>query len=856
MAESGIKDSYVRLMQSIIAEKVGSNYQSSYPWQALQQGTLTINDFYNLLDQNAPFTGNTLTKLGMDTVRNNDGSIRAVTYYNTNGQLVSFNWNDLLEEMNSNVQSGSNSLANTFTYQTPSNVVVNETTGNIEVDGGTIKYSVDGSGQEVTTKINAGLGAVGVATVAAGVGIQLARAIDGTIYNVGEMLGLNPPRSLDPATWDSITVDMPDGILKDAFNALYCFNPLGQLELYLSEEAIGFTAMWLNEQGFFSEGGQVYPSPATSPDTFTLTSIGNLRKALGQGLTHMTTPYTITTAAQTAIDNFLSNHVGQLGQAVVNYSDGYVSGADGIELYAWPNVTQIGVQYRQRPSSNVGYADYLRLRRYRSQAGGVCTFTDPYLTTNTTAIWFGEYNISGTVYIGTGDAVESSDMPDGVTDNGGTAPDTTNWDTLDNTILALRDQYPELYQNRIENNVTQPDGTVRNYKYLPWQVPSNGEGEAPTTTIDTQGDVGVNPDLATATKLQTIIDIITRFLPNDMHDPETDPSDGSNEKNPTSTETDGPSDTGTGTGLPIVLPTGNASSLWAVYHPSQSQLNAFGAWLWSSNFVEQLKRLFNDPMQAIIGVHKVFAPIPTGGSSTIKCGFLDSGVSSPVVSSQYVDVDCGSVSCAEYFGNVFDYDPHTKVSIYLPFIGVVPLKVSEVMRSTISVTYGVDVITGACLAKVKVMRDGAGGILYSYGGSCACHYPISSGSYAGIISGIVTSAMGVAGGIATGNPLAAIGGAVAGLRQAHLDVQRSGGFTGCAGAMGPKKPYLIIDRPQTRVAAEVDRYSGKPSNATQFIGDCTGFIRAKEVHFSAPGAFDEEAREIENLLKSGVLMSD
>jgi hypothetical protein len=208
------------------------------------------------------------------------------------------------------------------------------------------------------------------------------------------------------------------------------------------------------------------------------------------------------------------------------------------------------------------------------------------------------------------------------------------------------------------------------------------------------------------------------------------------------------------------MPVGNASSLWAVYHPSQAQLNAFGAWLWSSDFVEQIKRLFNDPMQAIIGVHKVFAPIPTGGSQNIKCGYLDSGVSSPIVTNQYTEVNCGSVSLPEYYGNVFDYDPHTKVSIYLPFIGVVPLKVSEVMRATISVTYGVDVITGACLAKVSVSRDGGGGILYSYGGSCACHYPISSGSYAGIISGIVTSAIGIAGGVATGNPLATIGGAM------------------------------------------------------------------------------------------------
>ena len=451
---------------------------------------------------------------------------------------------------------------------------------------------------------------------------------------------------------------------------------------------------------------------------------------------------------------------------------------------------------------------------------------------------------------------------DGVIDNGGTVPDTSTWDSVANTLTSLQSQYPDWFNDQLQVETVQPDGQTKQYTYIP-VAPVSDINEL--GNIDTQAmpatDVLIDPETATLTQLQTLIEALTQTLLNPQGavnpelelelNPQTELPNGSNLTNPEQANKN-PSNTGHGLVPAVVLPTGDASSLWAVYHPTQSELNAFGAWLWSSDFVEQIKRLFNDPMQAVIGVHKVFAPIPTGGSSTIKCGYLDSGVSSATVSSQYTEVDCGTVDCREYFGNVFDYDPHTKVSIYLPFIGVVPLKVSEVMRASINVTYGVDVITGACLAKVKVTRDGGGGILYSYGGSCACHYPISSGSYAGIISGIVTSAIGIAGGIATGNPLSAIGGAMAGLHQAHTDVQRSGGFTGCAGAMGPKIPYLIIDRPQTRLAADFPSYQGKPANSTQFIGDCSGFVRATEVHFSAPGIFDEEAREVESLLKAGV----
>ena len=177
------------------------------------------------------------------------------------------------------------------------------------------------------------------------------------------------------------------------------------------------------------------------------------------------------------------------------------------------------------------------------------------------------------------------------------------------------------------------------------------------------------------------------------------------------------------------------------------------------------------------------------------------------------------------------------------------------MRSNVHVTYGVDVITGACLAKVKINRDGGGGVLYTYGGSCACHYPISSGSYSGIISGIATAAVGIAAGVATASPLAAVGGVLAGARQAHADVQHSGGFTGCSGAMGAKKPYLIIVRPQPKTAQNYEDYQGVPSNTTTYLAECDGFVTVKEAHIISSHAYEKEIEEINALLKDGVIIN-
>ena len=251
-------------------------------------------------------------------------------------------------------------------------------------------------------------------------------------------------------------------------------------------------------------------------------------------------------------------------------------------------------------------------------------------------------------------------------------------------------------------------------------------------------------------------------------------------------------------------------------------------------------------MQAIIGLHKVYSPVQTSGQGTIKCGYLDSGVQSKLVSEQYITVDCGSVDLQEYFGNVFDYPPYTEVSIYLPFIGIRQLDPSDVMRSTISVKYRIDVLTGACLAEVNVQRDAAGGTLYTFSGDAAVRYPVSSGSYMGIVSGLI----GVATSVVSGNLLPALGG----VTRLHTNVERSGSFTGNSGAMGSKVPYLIISRPQTAMADKFETLSGYPSNTYTLLSDCKGFTQVKYCHVENLSATETEKKEIERLLKEGVIL--
>ena len=303
------------------------------------------------------------------------------------------------------------------------------------------------------------------------------------------------------------------------------------------------------------------------------------------------------------------------------------------------------------------------------------------------------------------------------------------------------------------------------------------------------------------------------------------------------------------------------TAMWRVYAPSESTVNAFGAWLWNPNFIDTIKRLFESPIDSVFTLHKVFCTPNTSGVADIVVGSIDSGIPSPVVSSQYTNIDCGSIDLDEYFGNIFDYAPYTILQLYLPFIGIVELDPAYCMRSSISIFYTIDVFTGACVAKVGCKRDGFDVCVYEYSGSCSLEYPVSAGSYSSIAAGILTGAMSaVAGGVGTyitGNPLPAIHGGISALHQigsGRAEIRHTGSLAGTPGAMGIRKPYLIISRPILELADNFPYFDGYPANQTVQVVECTGYIKCKECHLNVSNAYQSELEELDSMLKSGIIV--
>lgn len=689
---------------------------------------------------------------------------------------------------------------------------------------------------------------------AAGTGISLGKVLAKAVYDAQPgFLDETTLQSFNPETWNDIT-NGDDSFAAGLFNMVFGLDPnTGKGQAFIDENAFAYIAQYLYSKGVFATGSYEYPEHVTSGnyDWDSCLTVADMFNAYTYG-------YGINADAQSQISQMLANYGNykaiQMYDGITNFIPNTGLATKATVIYAVqapPNPIDLSSEYS-------GYRMYIVNQYYRghpdltgiySVTSGQASTLSPYIGhTIKTDTW-------GSITCG-GFNVTSADPVEGIgTQPGATVPDTTNWSDPANILPSLQQQYPDLWDNAVPNTIVQPDGSTKTIVYVPIAMPNaNGQwDDEPTSSTTSQADPQVQPQTNPTPEnndlLKLLLQLITMPQPNPETDPQTQTQPQPNIPTPTTT--------GTGDTPTPVPPVGNASALWSVYHPTQAQVNAFGAWLWTDNIIQRIQQVLQNPMEGIITLHKVFGMPVDSGQGTIVVGRLDSNVPSATVTQQYITVDCGSVDCVEEFGTVFDYPPYTEISLYLPFIGIVPLNVNDIMRSQIHITYGIDVFTGACLAMVEVTRDANVVNMYQYSGIASVEYPLTGSIHTGLITGLLGAAGGIAmlatGGAAT--PVVGLLGAAGSAFSAGKQSQgRAGGFSGNAGAMGIKNPYLIIERPQVKTAETFPNLAGFPTNYSVKLGDCEGHVVVSHVHVEGINATQSELIEIENLLQSGVLV--
>lgn len=336
---------------------------------------------------------------------------------------------------------------------------------------------------------------------------------------------------------------------------------------------------------------------------------------------------------------------------------------------------------------------------------------------------------------------------------------------------------------------------------------------------------------------------------------------------------------------------GGVGGLVSVYNPTYAELQAFAQWLWVTYADATIDKIWNNPFDGVISLHELYATPNKGARKNIKSGFLVSPVSSITIPNRYSEINCGTAIFPEYWGNYLDYSPYSKALCYLPFIGIVELNVDDIVGHAVNITYRVDSYSGAVIAMLTCAKAGSNAVLYQFSGNCSVQMPIAGGTQAAIkaaqisagayqnayhtagLAGLMGGMLGGLGSLLTGSIGGAISQAIGGVGSyatnqafgqanytsqtvgAKSSVQHSGQFGESFGAMGAKRPYMIIKRPVQVVVQNYQDEYGYQAHKYVTIGECEGYLRCRGVHVQSARATDSEKHAIEQMLMEGVYVT-
>ena len=357
---------------------------------------------------------------------------------------------------------------------------------------------------------------------------------------------------------------------------------------------------------------------------------------------------------------------------------------------------------------------------------------------------------------------------------------------------------------------------------------------------------------------------------------------------------------------------GDASStgMYTRYLVNSSYLDIFGDWLWTTDLGLAIAKsaisvLYGDPAESVISLLSFpFQFANTGAMSGIVTkvqnlywGNHNSLLPFYAIHSNAVSIDWGSIELYEYWGNFLDYTPHTKIDLYLPWgTGFVSIDPGQCLPGTLKVITNVELSKGSCIHNV-IGNNGV--VIGSFAGQCGKQMPLFSSDFASKMAGLVTAAaagivvgasagVGIAAGAnygskigittSSGNFIPKDGavidmaseqmmsnisqtGRVAGkiattslaINKTPVHVSRNGGFTDGSASLGVQYPYIILSRPTQSVPEEYGHHYGYPSNISAKLNTLKGYTEIGEIHLDGISATDSELKELDAILKGGVI---
>ena len=319
---------------------------------------------------------------------------------------------------------------------------------------------------------------------------------------------------------------------------------------------------------------------------------------------------------------------------------------------------------------------------------------------------------------------------------------------------------------------------------------------------------------------------------------------------------------------PLYIPN---STVYDRYFLTPNQMPDVKKFLFSDTFVDNIKRLWTNPAEYVISLVCYPFDVDSTGLTTTNGVVSVGGVSSDIAAAALTDRGVpyfygGSVMVDNYYNSYLDYEPYTSIDIYIPYIGVRPLNVSQVVGHTICIGYYIDLNTQQITALIGL--DGHGGnlgqVVTQFVGSIGIQTPLSGTSAQDMIrnivaqtSGLITGVGAIAGGIMGANP-ALLASGVASTSNAllgggHTAPSYYGSLSPVSGLYTPQVAYLIINRPRQAMPAAYLTQQGFSSNYSGKVSQFSGYLECASVNIASTTTMTaQEQQEIINLLTGGI----
>lgn len=302
----------------------------------------------------------------------------------------------------------------------------------------------------------------------------------------------------------------------------------------------------------------------------------------------------------------------------------------------------------------------------------------------------------------------------------------------------------------------------------------------------------------------------------------------------------------------------------ALYKLQESTLKKFTKWLWTTDWVENLKKIRTDPMQNIIGISIADFNIPTTLNGVITIGNVATTVSTDIITQSFVEVDCGTITLDEYYGSFADYEPFLATTLYLPKVGFVQIPADVCVNNTIKVVYHIELSSGEglCYVQLTSKRDGFTYIWNTYTCHVTSNIVLSAQDHSQQLVALGNAIIntGISASNAIVNPASATQGLTNTLSSC-IDVATTKNPTSTKGNVGNmsavmcyKKPYLLINRTNLTKPSSFQENNGYLINYTATIGGHTGFLQTRNYHCSFNAPYNHRA-EIERLMDGGVIIN-